>query len=140
MSAFRIHYSARDPLIAQQVTSKLTNLFINENLEMRQQQSEGTTKFLGDQLETARQSLAEQEGKISAFKGQHSELPTQLGSNLQILSGLQSQLQAEDAALNNARQQHVYLETLLNQYRALQGPSKGSEGADEIGSRRPGTR
>ena len=39
------------------VTGELTNLFISENLEVRQQQSEDTTKFLEAQLETARQSL-----------------------------------------------------------------------------------
>lgn len=46
ITAFNVYYSARDPHIAQQATSELTNLFINENLEVRQQQSEGTTKFL----------------------------------------------------------------------------------------------
>src|SRR5271165_3774026 len=76
VTGLRIHYSAHDPSIAQQVTSNLTSLFINENLEERQQQSEGTTKFLGDQMETARQSLEAQEAKIREFKGQHvTELP-----------------------------------------------------------------
>jgi polysaccharide biosynthesis transport protein len=130
VSSFKVRYSAPDPVIAQEVTSKLTNLFINENLEVRQQESEGNTKFLEGQLETARQALEAQEEKIREFKGQHvGELPTQLGSNLQILSGLQSQLQAETSALNTTRQQRVYLETLLNQYRALQGSSTSPEGA-----------
>ncbi len=125
VTAFNVYYSARDPRIAQRVTSELTNLFISENLEVRKQESEDTTKFLETQLETARQSLAAQEEKIREFKGQHvGELPAQLASNLQILGGLQSQLQNEEDALNAANQQHVYLETLLNQYR-----TKGSEGA-----------
>ena len=51
ITAFKIYYSARDPHVAQRVTSELTNLFINENLEVRQQQSEDTTKFLETQLE-----------------------------------------------------------------------------------------
>ena len=81
-------------------------------------------------MKTARQSLEAQEEKIREFKGQHvGELPTQLGSNLQILSGLQSQLQAESDALNTSRQQRVYLETLLNQYRALHGSPTSPEGA-----------
>ena len=129
VTAFKIHYSAHDPSVAQQVTSKLTNLFINENLEERQQQSEGTTKFLEDQMETARQNLEAQEEKIREFKGQHvTELPSQLGSNLQILSGLQSQLQTENAALNTAKQQQVYLETLLREYRTLRSSPQGPEG------------
>jgi polysaccharide biosynthesis transport protein len=129
VTAFRIHYSEHDPSVAQQVTSRLTNLFINENLEVRQQQSEGTTKFLTDQMETARQNLEAQEEKVREFKGQHvSELPSQLGSNLQILSGLQSQLQTENAALNTAKQQQVYLETLIREYRSLRGSSQSPEG------------
>jgi polysaccharide chain length determinant protein (PEP-CTERM system associated) len=120
VTAFHVYYSAKDPRVAQEVTGKLTNLFINENLEVRQQQSEGTTKFLENQLETARQSLSEQEEKIREFKAQHvGELPTQLNSNLQILSGLQAQMQTESDALNTAKQQKVYLESLLNQYRTL---------------------
>jgi succinoglycan biosynthesis transport protein ExoP len=130
ITAFNVYYSARDPYVAQQVTSQLTNLFINENLEVRQQQSEDTTKFMEGQLETARQSLTGQEEKIREFKAQHvGELPEQLATNLQILGGFQSQLQNEEDALNSARQQHVYLQTMVDQYRALQGSSKSSDGA-----------
>ena len=129
VTAFNVYYSAPDPRIAQQVTSELTNLFINENLEVRQQQSEDTTKFLESQLQEAEKTLAAQEEKIREFKGQHvSELPSQLASNLQILGGLQSQLQTEEDALNAAKQQHVYLETLLNQYKTLQGSVRSPEG------------
>ena len=46
ITAFRIIYSAHDPHVAQQVTSELTDLFITENLKVRQEQSEGTTKFI----------------------------------------------------------------------------------------------
>jgi succinoglycan biosynthesis transport protein ExoP len=134
VSSFNVYYSAHDPRVAQQVTSELTNLFISENLEVRQQQSEDTTKFLESQLETARQTLSDQEEKIRVFKGQHvGELPAQVGSNLQILAGLQSQLQTEEDALNTAKQQRVYLETLVNQYRSLQGTPKTAGGSTTVG-------
>jgi polysaccharide biosynthesis transport protein len=134
VSSFNVYYSAHDPRVAQQVTSELTNLFISENLEVRQQQSEDTTKFLESQLETARQTLSDQEEKIREFKGQHvGELPAQVGSNLQILAGLQSQLQTEEDALNTAKQQRVYLETLVNQYRSLQGTPKTAGGSTTVG-------
>jgi polysaccharide biosynthesis transport protein len=134
VSSFNVSYSAHDPHIAQQVTSELTNLFISENLEVRQQQSEGTTKFLETQLESARQTLSDQEQKIREFKGQHiGELPAQVGSNLQILSGLQAQLQNEGDALNTAKQQRIYLETLVNQYHSLQGAPKSANGSQNVG-------
>ncbi|MGD0568379.1 MAG: hypothetical protein ABSA78_08230 [Candidatus Sulfotelmatobacter sp.] len=130
VSSFNVSYSSQDPRLAQQVTSELTNLFISENLEVRQQQSQDTTNFLEGQLETARKALSEQEEKIREFKGQHvGELPTQVASNLQILAGMQSQLQTEEDALNTAKQQRVYLETLISQYRSLQSSPKTEGGA-----------
>jgi succinoglycan biosynthesis transport protein ExoP len=125
ITAFNVYYSSNDPRIAQQVTSELTNLFISENLEVRQQQSEDTTKFLETQLEAARKTLSSQEETIRQFKGQHAgEMPGQLASNLQILTGLQAQLQNEQDSLNAAKQQRVYLQSVLEQYRMMQGPAK----------------
>ena len=122
ITAFNVYYSARDPHLAQKVTSELTNLFINENVEVRQQQSEDTTQFLETQLETARNALSEQEERIRQFKGQHvGEMPAQQTSNLAILNGLQSQLQNAEDALNTAKQQRIYLQTLIDQYRTMQG-------------------
>jgi len=127
LSSFNVYYSSRDPHLAQQVTSELTNLFITENLEVRQKQSENTTKFLQNELEEARKTLSQQEEKIREFKDQHlGDLPGQLQSNLQILSGLQSQLAGEQEALNRAKQQNVYLESLIGQYR-LQRSANGGE-------------
>lgn len=118
ITAFRVSYTARDPRVAQQVTRQLTDLFIDENLRVREEQSEGTTKFIEGQLEDARQHLAEQEAKVKAFESTHiGALPTQQASNLQILGGLQAQLQNEQDALNNARQQRAYLQSLLQQSR-----------------------
>jgi len=130
ITAFKVSYSARNPHIAQQVTSELTDLFIDENLKVRQQQSEDTTKFMESQLENARTNLAAQEAKVREFEGRHEgELPTQQASNLQILGGLQSQLESEQGALNTAKQQRVYLQTLIEQTRALHGSPRGVEGA-----------
>jgi polysaccharide biosynthesis transport protein len=133
LTSFNIYYSSRDAHVAQQVTSELSNLFISENLEARQHQSESTTKFLESELEEARKVLTEQEEKVRRFKDQHlGELPGQLQSNLQILTGLQTQLQGEEDNLNRAKQQNVYLESLLTQYRTLQRATKGG-GSTKMG-------
>ena len=137
LSAFYIYYASRDPKMAQMTTAELANLFITENLEQRQRRSENTTNFLVDQLEQARAKLAAQEAKMRVFKDQHlGELPTQTQSNLQILTGLQSQVQANEDALNHSKQQNAYLESLINQYRSTDQGSKpgesGSSGLAEI--------
>src|SRR5437868_6640755 len=61
ITAFSIAYAASNPRLAQQVDSQLTSLFIEENLQARQQQSENTTEFLNSQLDDARKDLSEQE-------------------------------------------------------------------------------
>jgi succinoglycan biosynthesis transport protein ExoP len=131
ISSFTISYSAGDPHLAQQVTAELTGLFISENLKVRRQESEGTTSFLEKQLEDARESLSEQEAKVRQFESQHEgALPTQGASNLQILAGLQSQLQGDQDALNTAKQQRVYLEALLEQERTSKATVRpGTDGA-----------
>ncbi len=121
VSAFRISYSSKDPHVAQEVTGELTDLFINENSKVREQESESTTSFLEQQLDQARQTLADQEAKVRQFEGEHEgALPEQQASNLQILAGLQQELQNEQDALNTAKQQRVYLQALLEQQRAAE--------------------
>src|ERR1700678_1137210 len=128
LSAFNIYYANRDPKLAQAATSELANLFITENIEERQKLSQNTTSFLEDQVEQARGKLADQEAKLRVFKDQHlGELPTQTQSNLQILTGLQAQVQANQDSLNRAKQQNAYLESLINQYRSLDSSSKPGE-------------
>jgi len=120
LSSFNIYYSSNDPKTAQLATSELANLLISENLEQRQERSQNTTEFLGDQLSQARQKLAEQEARVREFKDKHiGELPTQTAANLQILGGLQTQLQSQQDSLSRAKQQNTYLESLLSQYRTL---------------------
>jgi polysaccharide biosynthesis transport protein len=132
VNAFNVYYVSRDPHTAQQVTSEITDLFINENLEVRQHHSEDTTKFLEGQMETARGALEAQEGRIREFKSQHvGELPAQLESNLQIFSGLQSQLRTDEDALSAAQQQRVYLQTLVDQYRTLRVSSPAGDGTQD---------
>jgi polysaccharide biosynthesis transport protein len=129
LAAFNIYYASRDPKMAQLATSELASLFITENLEQRQERSANTTRFLEDQLGQARQKLAEQEARVREFKDKHiGELPSQTQSNLQILGGLQTQLQAQEDSLNRAKQQNTYLESLLNQYRSLEHGSRSSGG------------
>jgi len=122
LTAFRIHYSAPTPELAQQVNSELASLFIDESFKAQQRLSESTTAFLDSQLADARTKLEEQEANVRAFKAKHmGDLPSQLESNVKILSGLQSQLETTERSLDAARQQKLYLESLQQQYQTAQG-------------------
>lgn len=136
LSAFKVSYSGPTPRLARDVTQELTALFINENLENREQLSEDTTSFLQSQLDDARDSLAQQEEKLRQFRTQHAgELPEQLQSNLQILGGLQIQLQAANDALSQTQQRNLYLHSLLHQYQI----TGAAAGADPSGASTPQT-
>ena len=120
IAAFKISYSANSPIVAQQVTAELTSLFIEENLRSRQQLSEDTTSFLATQLDEARKNLDRQEQRLREFKSRYvGQLPEQTASNLQILTGLQTRLQQTTDGLHQAEQQKLYLQSLLNSYRAM---------------------
>jgi polysaccharide biosynthesis transport protein len=113
-NAFKISFVSDDPLLAQKVTSRLTSLFIQENLTTRENQSTNTTNFLSAELESAKTRLTEQEHRLRDFKMSNlGELPEQQQGNLAILTGLQTQLQNTMAALGRAQQQRVYLESLV---------------------------
>jgi polysaccharide chain length determinant protein (PEP-CTERM system associated) len=120
-SAFRIRYSAKSPEMARKVNGQLTSLFVSENVQTQRQLSENTTDFLESQLADARSKMEMQESQVAAFKERHAgELPSQLESNVQILAGIESQLANTQHALDAAKQQKIYLESLQQQYVSAQ--------------------
>lgn len=124
LTAFQIIYKAPTANLAQVVTSDLASLFIDENLRTQRQLSQSTTDFLGTQLADARKKLQEQEQKVSAFKEKYlGQLPSQMQSNVQILTGMEGQLQSLEQALDRAQQQKLYLQSLLEQYRSTETSS-----------------
>jgi polysaccharide biosynthesis transport protein len=130
LAAFDISYSAPSPQLAQEVTQRLAELFVQDDIENRQQSSEVTTEFLKAQLEDAQADLNAKEAAVKAFKAQHvGELPDQLQGNLQILGGLQTQLQENEHALTEAREQRLYLESIVQQYQSAQSDLGGSDSA-----------
>ena len=137
LTAFKISYVADKPQIAQQVNTQLARFFIDENVLASQTQSEQTTTFLDTQLTSAAAALAAQEKQIREYEAAHmGELPDQLQSNLQILSGAQAQLQAAIDARDKALQQQAYLNSLATQYDAMgvteSSPAATASGAQQL--------
>lgn len=113
--AFRISYIGRDPHITMQVTNRLSSLFIEENLKVREQYAEGTSEFLSDELEKAKQELENQETAFKGFKERYmGRLPQQMEANLRTLDRLQIELQANHASLKNVEDRKAFLEEQLS--------------------------
>jgi protein tyrosine kinase modulator len=129
LTAFRIYFLYGSARVAQQITNELTSLFIDENLQARGQQSASTTTFLENQVEQARQDLAQQEQRLREYKIRFiGELPEQQQSMLQMLGNLQSQLDANTAAIERTEQQRIYLESMRSEYQAMQESLGGADG------------
>ena len=117
LTGFKVSYTGATPSLAQQVTGELVAFFIDENLQITTENSSEATQFFDSQLQEASKELADQEQKLRDYKSHYlGELPEQLQSNLQILTGLQNQAQAATDALGRAQQQETYLQSLLAQY------------------------
>jgi polysaccharide biosynthesis transport protein len=118
--AFSITYIGSGPEIVQQVTDRLQKLFVNEDLQTQEQRDVTTTSFLENQLGTAQADLNAKEARLRDFKMANlGELPEQQQGNLQILGGVEAQLQSTNAALSRANEQRTYLQSLIAQYRNL---------------------
>jgi polysaccharide chain length determinant protein (PEP-CTERM system associated) len=110
LSSFTIEFEGARPREVAKVANQLAASFIDWNVKSRKQQAEDTTQFLLAQLKTAKQNLEEQEKKVSVFKTQHSgEMPEQQAANMQALSQLQMQFQANTEALNRLDVQRTLL-------------------------------
>ena len=129
LTAFNVYYSSHDPHVAQKVTSELPTCS-SVKIWRRGNGNPKTPPIFWRANWKGPETLAEQEAKIREFKDQHpGELPTQLQSNLAILTGVQSQLQNEEDALNTSKHQEAYLQSLMNQYRSLKRSAKTGAGA-----------
>jgi polysaccharide chain length determinant protein (PEP-CTERM system associated) len=115
IASFKISFVASEADVAQQVTNEIANLFIQQNLKLRDIQAQGTSRFIEDELVKARAVLELQEQKVKEFNAAHmGALPEQAESNIQLLSQYQSLAQANSEAIDRAHQQQVYLQSMLS--------------------------
>jgi len=114
--AFRLSYTASKPREAQDICGELTSLLLEKNLTYMQDRATGTTNVLSKGLEDAKHNLEELDSKLADFKKHYvGQLPGDEESNLKILMGLNSQLEANTQTLNRAQQDKAYTESILAQ-------------------------
>jgi len=113
---FYLKYTAPNPREAQAVCSELTSLMITDNGKFIDAAAAGTSDVLSKGLEDAKSHLDDLDAKMAAFKKQYvGQLPEDQDSNLKILTGLNSQLEAHTQTLNREQQDKAYAESLLGQ-------------------------
>ena len=116
LPGFYVNVTMGNARTAQQVCTAVTSMFIEENLRLRQANSENTTQFLVTQLAEAKANLDEQDAKLAAFKSHYlGSLPDQEQMNLNLLGNQSSQLDAATQALARAQQDKFLAESMLTQ-------------------------
>jgi polysaccharide chain length determinant protein (PEP-CTERM system associated) len=116
LPGFYISATFDTPQLAQQVCTEITSMFLAQNARQTEQQATSTTNFLGKQLAEAKKKLDEEDAKLAEFKRQHpGSLPEDTQSNIGILTGTNTQLEANTQAIARAEQEKAFNESLLQQ-------------------------
>jgi polysaccharide chain length determinant protein (PEP-CTERM system associated) len=119
LPGFYVHVTFNNPQTAQQICTEITSMFMQQNTREREQQAAQTTTFLSEQLEEAKRKLDDQDQRLAAFKRQYlGSLPEEEQTNLNLLTGMNSQLEANVQALSRALQDKTFNESLLSQQEA----------------------
>ena len=114
MSAFQIAFHGRNPNEAAQVANQLADMFISENLRVREEQSEGTAEFLEHELEKTKKELEVKEAEVQGIKTRNvMDLPDSKQYHIEVLGNLRSQLQASQDRASRAQQEKFYLQSLM---------------------------
>lgn len=119
LPGFTISVVFNDAHMAQTICTQITSMFVEEHVQERQSQGDRTTEFLEQQAADAKASLDQQDAKLAEFKRQHiGSLPDQAQTNLNILTGLNTQLEAATQAVTRAQQDKSFAESMLAQQEA----------------------
>jgi polysaccharide chain length determinant protein (PEP-CTERM system associated) len=113
-NAFQLAFDNESPEKAKDVTNRLASLFIDENLQVREQQAMGTKSFITAEAERLRKELEEQEIVVNQFKAAHRyELPDQLDTNLRTLEQVRRELEASNQRLSSLQERKGILQKQL---------------------------
>ena len=116
LPGFFIYFKAGDAHTAQQVCRQITSLFLTESLKAREQSAEGTTAFIQEQLDDAKNNLDAQDAKLAAFQRENiGALPEDQDANMNMLTTLNTQLDATTQEITRLEQERSYREALLAQ-------------------------
>jgi polysaccharide chain length determinant protein (PEP-CTERM system associated) len=127
LPGFIVKVTDRNPALAQKVCAEVASVFLAENQRVKHEQASGATVFLTKQLEDAKAKLDDQDAKLAVFKSRYAGmLPDEQPANLNLLAGLNTQLDAATQALSRAQQDKSFAESVLAQQVAGQSADNPS--------------
>ncbi len=112
--AFTLSYEGKDAATVQKVANRLTSLYLEENLQVRERQTQEASTFLQEEMERVKAQLADIEQRIAAFKEQNiNTLPELLQVNLGALNSLETSIERLGEQLRALKEREGFLQTQL---------------------------
>ena len=112
--SFAISFINDNPNTAMAVANRLSSLFIEENLKIREQQASGTTEFLTNELAASKAKLDQMEASVTQYKRRFmGGLPEQRDTNLKILDQMQNQNQRISESIRAAEDRKLFIQKQL---------------------------
>jgi len=113
--SFAISFISNDPNTATAVANRLSSLFIEENLKIREKQASGTTEFLTNELVAAKAKLDQMETSVTQYKRRFmGGLPEQRDTNLKIFEQMQNQNQRISESLRSAQDRKLFIQKQMS--------------------------
>ena len=114
--AFSIAYTSPSPQLASKVANELVSLYLQQNIESRQQSSRDAATFLTGESARLDKDIKALQAKVADFKEKHEdELPELTQFNEQNLTRTEEEIRDTDSQLRSLDQQVTYLDAQLAQ-------------------------
>ncbi len=114
MGAFLIAYKSNRRDDVARVTNHIAQMFIEENLKAREEQTSGTAQFLEDQMDETKRELDETETQLRAIKSQNIfDLPESKPYHMEALATLRGQVQSLQDKINQDQRDKAMLQSML---------------------------
>lgn len=128
LPGFTVKVTFDNAFLAQQICTEITSMFTAESARAGVQAGEQATSFLTLQLEDAKAKLDAQDAKLAQFKQRYlGALPDEEQTNLSLLAGMNTQLEAITQAVSRAQQDKAFNQTLLTQQEATWQASQSGQ-------------
>ena len=122
-SVFTIYFKDPDAVKAANTANRVAELFIQENLKLRENQAQGTSTFLEAELQQTKERLEAQEARIADFKRMYmGQLPEQRDTNLSAVGQLQDKLEINMEGLDKAETRKIILQRQIAELSQLSQP------------------
>jgi uncharacterized protein involved in exopolysaccharide biosynthesis len=112
--AFDISFTDKEATKAQEIASKLTSLFIEQNDKARTQRAIKATDFLMEESDKLNKDLQEIDNKIARYKEQNAfSLPEQVQGNLSAIDRTENELRDTDSQIRTTKERVAFLSAEL---------------------------